>query len=59
LNKLAQWHDRCFLDSSTERLPALKLYLDFGFVPDLSNERAVENWREVRDKLKHPTLMGI
>jgi len=56
LNKLAQWHERCFLDSSTERLPALKLYLDFGFVPDLSKEQAVENWRGVKDKLEHPTL---
>ncbi len=59
LSKLAQWHDRCFLDSSKDRLPALKLYLDFGFVPDLSTEQAVENWREVKGKLEHPTLKDL
>jgi len=56
LNKLAQWHDRCYLMTQTKRLPAIKLYLDFGFIPDLDTPEAVESWREVKDKLKHPTL---
>ena len=56
LNKIAQWHDRCMLDTSIERLPALKIYMDAGFVPDLYDEREVEKWQIVKGRLKHPTL---
>ena len=56
LKRMAQWHDRACLDTSTERLGAVKLYLDFGFVPDMAWPGALEAWREVRRALHHPAL---
>jgi len=34
MNLFAQWNDRTWRDTSTGRVGAIKLYLDFGFVPD-------------------------
>lgn len=56
LNLLSQWHERCFLQTQTKRLNAIKLYLDFGFVPDMDIPFAEEIWREVKFNLKHPIL---
>lgn len=56
MNRLAEWHGQCYLDTATARLPAIKMYLDFGFVPDLACPNAVEAWREVRAALDHPAL---
>jgi hypothetical protein len=53
---MAQWHDRCFLGTQSKRLPAINLYLDFGFLPDMDEPGAIEGWREVRAQLKHPAL---
>jgi beta-glucuronidase len=56
LEQMAQWHERAVLDTSTGRVGAIKLYLDFGFVPDLSAPRAREAWEAFRHKLNHPAL---
>ena len=56
LNQLAQWHERAVLGTQTKRLPAIKLYLDFGFLPDLDSPWAVDVWREVSEQLQHPVL---
>jgi len=58
MNVLAHWHDRAYLDTSTGRLPAIKIYLDFGFLPDLSLPGAVAAWRRVAAVLPHPALEG-
>ena len=56
MSRLKQSHERCFLGTSTGRIPAIKIYLDFGFVPDLSIENSREAWAEVASVLEHFTL---
>ncbi len=56
LNRMSEWHEQAWLATSTARLPALKMYLDFGFVPDLSPPNAADAWRAVQAFLNHPAL---
>ena len=56
MNCLAQWHERCWLNTDTQRIPAVTMYLNFGFEPDLDPPGAVEAWRSVRETIHHPTL---
>ena len=57
--RLKQSHERCFLDTSTRRIAAVKVYLDFGFTPDLSRENSREAWTEVASVIKHPLLTQL
>jgi beta-glucuronidase len=59
LNHMAKWHDRAFLGTQTERIPAIKIYLDFGFIPDLAPPGAVQAWKKVKDRLDHPVLEAL
>ena len=59
LEKLAQWHDKVLLGTQAKRLPAIKLYLDFGFAPDLEEPGAVDAWRQIKEQLKHPLLENL
>ncbi len=56
LQKLALWHERALLGTQAKRLIAIKLYLDFGFLPDLDEQGAREDWRQLNEQLKHPAL---
>ncbi|HEY3418373.1 MAG TPA: GNAT family N-acetyltransferase [Armatimonadota bacterium] len=59
LHRLAQLHPCAYLITSTARLPALKLYLDYGFLPDLELPDALDAWRKVKEVLPHPALDAI
>ena len=59
LNRMAQWHERAMLRTATQRLRAVRLYLDFGFLPDMEQEGAVEIWTEVHVELGHPALERV
>lgn len=54
--RLREEYRDAYLNTSSARLPAIKLYLDFGFVPDMERKDAVEGWADVRKHLKHPAL---
>ena len=56
MTRLKQSHECCFLTTGTRRIVAIKLYLDFGFIPYLSAEDGREAWEEVASVLEHPTL---
>ncbi len=53
---LRQWHVRACLGTQTTRLKAIRIYLDFGFTPDVTRERAEEAWRLIADAIDHPAL---
>ena len=56
MKRLKQSHNRCFLGTSTRRIVAIKVYLDFGFAPDFESENSREAWTKVASVLEHPTL---
>ncbi len=56
MEKLASRHCRCYLVTHAHRIPAISLYLKFGFVPDLSSEKFRKLWIGVLEKLQDPSL---
>lgn len=55
LNRMAELgHTRCYLGTSTARIPAVNLYFKFGFVPHVCNADDLAVWREMRPWVKVP-----
>jgi GNAT superfamily N-acetyltransferase len=49
-------HNRCYLVTHAYRMPAVSLYLKFGFVPDLTAAESRPLWERVAGNLKDPAL---
>jgi GNAT superfamily N-acetyltransferase len=59
LRRIAQEYSRTMLDTNTVRVPAIKIYLDCGFLPaarDLGDSTAAAAWQAVQAQLNHPLL---
>lgn len=59
LERLAQWHTKAILWTASRRLPAINLYLDFGFEPDLELPGALDVWRGIAREIPHPGLQAF
>ena len=51
-------HSQGYLNTSTGRIPAISLYLHFGFVPQMRRDRetTLRAWRQVSERLQHPAV---
>ena len=51
-------HQSVYLNTSTVRIPAIRLYLAFGFVPTIRDDLAttLRAWGQVQVQLAHPIL---
>jgi ribosomal protein S18 acetylase RimI-like enzyme len=47
MNRLAEHHERAWLSTATIRIPAIKMYLNFGFLPDIESPSDAEAWQSV------------
>lgn len=60
MERLAVSHPNAMLGTSTGRVWAIKVYLDFGFYPDptemAEKPEVLEAWRELQGVLNHPLL---
>ena len=59
MTRLAQSHSGAVLGTSSGRLGAVKVYLDFGFRPEpgeLDKPEIVQAWRDVRSVIGHAAL---
>lgn len=60
LNRLHRLrHRRAILITDTNRLPAIKTYLNFGFVPEMTFPNAAQAWSLVQQHISHPTLEAL
>jgi ribosomal protein S18 acetylase RimI-like enzyme len=62
MNRLAQEYRSAMLGTSSSRVWAVKVYLDFGFRPDpgqLDDPAIAGAWRELQARLQHPALAAL
>lgn len=51
-------HRHAYLTTSSQRVPALNLYLSFGFMPSVKSDEQLVAWRELAGKLR-PRLRPV
>ena len=49
-------HERAYLTTAPERIPAVNLYLKFGFVPEVRGAVELRAWKEIEEKLGRSVL---
>lgn len=62
MQRMVRSHNRAMLGTSTGRIWAIKVYLDYGFVPDedeLSDPAVNKAWKQVHRILNHPNLAPL
>ena len=60
--RLAQSHSATILGTSSGRPWAVKVYLDFGFLPDgdqLADPQILQAWQDVQSVINHPVLAAF
>jgi GNAT superfamily N-acetyltransferase len=56
MNRLAEFHACAYLSTGIARLVAIRVYLDFNFLPEIESRADLDCWEIVRRKLSHPIL---
>ena len=46
-------HEKAYLTTATVKIPAISLYLKFGFLPEIKNEKDRSAWEEVGKSIKN------
>ena len=49
-------HRRAMLATQAHRIPAIRTYLRFGFVPEITSPDAADAWRQAARHIDHPAL---
>jgi GNAT superfamily N-acetyltransferase len=57
MNRLTSSHDNAYLFTHTLRVPAVNLYLNFGFRPLVRSDAERAGWQDLRGQLKPHPLM--
>lgn len=52
-------HRRALLTTQTPRIAAIRTYLRFGFVPDMTAKDAQRAWKLVRERISDPALADL
>ena len=56
LTRMSKMHPKVVLETEHPRLPAIKMYLDFGFTPQIRGEEDKAAWVEIGKQLTLPGL---
>ena len=56
MERLAESHERAYLTTQTTSARAIRMYLDFGFVPFVTSDECRRGWRLLAEVLEHPAL---